>query len=286
MKNIIAFIFLFCVGINAQDTVKVNYTGEQITAQLSNLLNSDSTQFGDAIFYKGLDASVFIQTESGLDYTEGVGEKPQAPFVFLTSNDNWWTGATFRNYYNSGYSIGNGNNRGQSAGEFKSIVQGTGTPASISGLNVLSTLTNFTGTYPWGVYGISAYIQTPNANLSSNPGNIMLFNGTISGGSAEDTIQPSSKFRGYSLIVSGSTNQKFSGLTSYYSDLTSGKMIGNNYHFYGNGDVPSYFGGDVEVNGDKLKIQNIPSDSTQCSAGELYWFFDVAGRKTIGMKCP
>ena len=47
------------------------------------------------------------------------------------------------------------------------------------------------------------------------------------------------------------------------------------YHFYGKGDYPSYFGGDLEADGDKIKFENLPSDSTGLSTGQFY--FDSNG---------
>ncbi len=47
------------------------------------------------------------------------------------------------------------------------------------------------------------------------------------------------------------------------------------YHFYGKGDFPSYFGGDLEADGNVIKLENLPSDSTGLATGQLY--FDSNG---------
>lgn len=43
------------------------------------------------------------------------------------------------------------------------------------------------------------------------------------------------------------------------------------YLFYGNGDYPSYFGGDLQADGDVIKFENMPSDSTSLTSGQLYY---------------
>jgi len=59
---------------------------------------------------------------------------------------------------------------------------------------------------------------------------------------------------------------------AFYSDGTSYGAIANNfYHFYGLGDYPAFFGGDVEIAGDKINFENIPSDSTSVTTGQI-WF--------------
>ena len=63
----------------------------------------------------------------------------------------------------------------------------------------------------------------------------------------------------------------------YYSDdVLAGTNVTNFYHFYGKGDHPSYFGGDLEAEGDVIKFVNLPSDSSGLSTGDL-WFNSTTG---------
>lgn len=58
---------------------------------------------------------------------------------------------------------------------------------------------------------------------------------------------------------------------AFYSNSASYPAETNFYHFYGNGNKPSYFGGNLQADGTSIKFENLPSDSTSLTTGHLYY---------------
>lgn len=95
----------------------------------------------------------------------------------------------------------------------------------------------------------------------------------------DDTIY-NTNFGSYNLLshIAGEGDGKLGGdYIGYYSGIDAGVPISTAtvYHFYGAGNWPSYLGGDLEADGDVIKFENMPSDSTGLNTGELY--FDSNG---------
>ena len=97
---------------------------------------------------------------------------------------------------------------------------------------------------------------------------------------AGDTITVSRKIVGIQVDVSDvghSTTPAYlqGNYYAFYSYLGNtyliDRIIGNKYHFYAEGNYPSYFGGDLKSDGTSIKFENIPSDSTSLTTGQLYY---------------
>lgn len=180
-----------------------------------------------------------------------------ADINIATSFESWWGAVTIRNYYNSGYTD-RPNPGTQSVGiEQNQIIIGTGSPSPAI-LSIVSKLDfqKFTGTYATNqdALGLINYFIAPEVNIANNPRNIWLNESYFeSVGTEADTVIPSGSFRGYSFRIAGNNTTKLGGTTyAYYSDMASGsgKLVGaTDYHFYGKGDYPVYFGGDLFVDG-------------------------------------
>lgn len=86
---------------------------------------------------------------------------------------------------------------------------------------------------------------TLNYSASSTIGNNVIL--SEENMTASETRYPM-QIKGYNFRLGTNNNYILPKLYSYYSDLSTGN-IEDGYHFYGEGDYPSYFGGDLRISG-------------------------------------
>lgn len=92
---------------------------------------------------------------------------------------------------------------------------------------------------------------TLNYSASSTIGNNVIL--SEENMTASETRYPM-QIKGYNFRLGTNNNYILPKLYSYYSDLSTGN-IEDGYHFYGNGNYPSYFGGNIYTDG-YLRVQD------------------------------
>ncbi len=143
------------------------------------------------------------------------------------------------------------------------------------------------GNFKWGPFseirGVTGEVvlEAPKGNVPYATGVAAVFS---SEGTSTDTINLGVGFwSDWNRWGGGSTHvNKFYSFHSSLGGLYNAGYIAppnvtidTLYHFYGKGDFPSYFGGDLEADGNVIKFENLPSDSSGLATGQLY--FDSNG---------
>jgi hypothetical protein len=138
-------------------------------------------------------------------------------------------------------------------------------------------------TYPLtGVNGTNARIQYTDAhsiNLEMASGFVSWFN---IGGAGSDITQ--NYFGYYSGGHRWGGSRVIDNWYGYYSAFPIGGAVNNFYHFYGAGNYPSYFGGDLLVEGyleGDIKTHKIVSDTTLAASLMKGGVFYVMGAYTV-----
>lgn len=245
---LLVIVLGLCVKINAQSFYESIHTGGKIDSTISGIerlveMTTDTFRIKNRFKSDISDVAGLESTVTSLNN-------------FSSSFESWWGATAFRNYYNSGYKIRPNTNSQSVTLEAKQVLFGSGSPSPIVGtLNFASDWRDFTGSFATNqaILGIQLAWVPPKTSLSGTIANIWLIDNYITNvNTAVATYSPTNGVRGYSFRLSGGTNARFTNLSSFYSDLSNGatRLSGTgNYHFYANGNYPSWFGGNLNALG-------------------------------------
>lgn len=205
----------------------------------------------------GIQSGAFVMDSLKIDpqNVDGLnvdGVAVPAQINIAVSNEMFWGSVTIRNYYENGYALIHNPNSAAIVLELKNIIRGTGTiTPNTTGIVNVQEMSKFTGSYAnKDLTGITNYFITPEIGTGDNMRWITLYESYVeAGGAGSYNLEPT-LLKGFNFRLAGSANMKYSGVNNYayYSDLSNGssRITGTFYHFYGDGDYPSFFGGEIQ----------------------------------------
>jgi hypothetical protein len=200
---------------------------------------------------------IFSQSDSGLTNWNAVkGDYPDADYIFASNNEGYWGGVSIMNISN-GNAVEYNDSDIMTALNTKTHLHGA-LGMNLIGINNTTEAAVDSGwidSTPW-IRGIQNTISMGD-NQTMPSGNFERFmineSRMFDWDVGTDTITVSNGIQGYLFRFAGQVTASYDAdVHGFYSDLTSinsSKLLGNSYHFYGEGDFPSYFGGDITMNG-------------------------------------
>lgn len=273
--------------------VYISYPGLWDTTGLGTLptkIQLNGWLFGDLINYfdspSGLNRMVFTRGSDSLDqiYSSSLAENARnnGTYIFYDNKLSWWGNLMAVSFQRENALVVHPSSRTLNADFLTWVINKDNLTYSAMNFQTVLFLKNpnatgyNTAAYMIGTSNLIALRNTAKGTIKD----FILSRHTIQMGSG-DTLTVSNKIVGVQTDIQetgGSTARLQGTYYAFHSNLSTpyvSRLIGDKYHFYGEGNYPSYFGGDIQADGTSIKFENLPSDSTSLTTGQLY--FDSSG---------
>jgi len=276
---IILTTLLKCDLFSQNDVTRKHYIVDS-TDVFNSLKNTDTLNFSNSTFIRNKSKNHFemgdILSYKSLN-SDNWNFYPSLT-LYKTSMD-WWSSFALRTYIDDTTFKTGGNNTHILGSISETILKiSSGTQANPIYSNQGTVKLNLTGsatiTDTWRNGGVQALTGIVTFKPSSS-GTISNVNGCriwIYPEGAHTTAV--TNVFGFQSVIEKSSTASYTNAYGYYSQFPN-TMTGNTYHFYGSGNYPSYFGGDIILN-----TSSTPASATATGVkGRLFYPFAAADEK-------